>query len=118
MIENDSSQRELMRTILENRGFEVSEACCGRDGIECLAERDFAAIILDLRMPDGNGELVVQWIIQNRIHLRSRILIVTGEVMTPAMEAFLERLQLLMLPKPYLLADFVRIVEALAARGA
>jgi CheY-like chemotaxis protein len=115
VIEDDPSQRELVRTILEQRGFEVSEACSGREGIECLSQQDFAVIVLDLRMPDGNGEVVVQWVLQHRIHLRTRILILTGEMPSPALDDFLDRLHVLMLPKPYLLAEFLQIVESLAA---
>ena len=71
-------------------------------------------IITDLRMPGGSGEFVIQWILANRQHLRSRVLIVTGDLLSPGLEAFLEKVQIPMLPKPYLLADLIQLVEGIA----
>jgi DNA-binding NtrC family response regulator len=114
LIEDEQAQRELMRHVLEPRGFEVTEAENGREGIVHLETRDFAVIILDLRMPGGSGEFVIQWILANRIHLRSRVLIVTGDLLSPGLEMFLTKVQIPMLQKPYLLAQLIDSVEDLA----
>ena len=114
LIEDEQAQRELIRHVLEPRGFEVIEAQNGREGIAHLQKQEFAVIIMDLRMPGGSGEFVIQWILANRIHLRSRILIVTGDLLSPGLEVFLARVQLPMLPKPYLLADLIQLVEGIA----
>ena len=114
MIEDESAQRELVRHVLEPRGFEIVEAQNGVEGIRCLEGREFLAIILDLRMPGGSGEFVIQWILANRIHLRSRILVVTGDLLSPGLEMFLSKVQLPMLAKPYLLTQLIEAVEAIA----
>ena len=115
LIEDEPAQRELVRHVLEPRGFEVTEAQNGREGIAHLERCEYAVIILDLRMPGGSGEFVIQWILANRIHLRSRILVCTGDLLSPGLEVFLSRVQLPMLPKPYLLGQLIEAVERIAA---
>lgn len=115
VVDDDAAQRELMRTVLRNRGFEVREAVNGWEGIMSMGEREYAAIVVDLKMHRGNGEFVLQWMLQNRLNLRDRLLIVTGGHLDRGLEIFLERLQLRVLEKPYLLADLADAVESLAA---
>jgi CheY-like chemotaxis protein len=115
LIEDEQAQRELVRHVLEPRGFEVTEAQNGGEGIAYLERREYAVILLDLRMPGGSGEFVIQWILANRIELRSRVLIVTGDLLSPGLEVFLNKVKLPMLPKPYLLGQLIAAVESIAA---
>ena len=101
--------------MLEPRGFDVTEARNGREGIAFLEQKEFAVIVMDLRMPGGSGEFVIQWILANRIHLRSRVLVVTGDLLSPGLEVFLSKVELPMLSKPYLLAQLIDAVERIAA---
>jgi CheY-like chemotaxis protein len=114
LIEDEQAQRELVRHVLEPRGFEVIEANNGREGIAHLERREFAVILLDLRMPGGSGEFVIQWILANRMHLRSRILVMTGDLLSPGLEVFLNKVEVPLLPKPYLLASLITMVEGIA----
>ena len=114
VIEDEQAQRELVRHVLEPRGFEIAEAKNGREGILQLERREFAAILLDLRMAGGSGEFVIQWILANRIHLRSRILVITGDLLSPGLEVFLTKVDIPMLPKPYLLTHLIELVESIA----
>ncbi len=111
LVEDDTAQRELVRRVLEPRGYELAEAATGEAAVELLSHKDYAAILLDLRMPGGSGEWVIQWILTNRPHLKPRILVITGDLLSPGLDAFLERVQLPMLGKPYLLGDLVAAVE-------
>jgi len=115
LIEDEQAQRELVRHVLEPRGFDVAEAKNGREGIALLEKREFAVIVLDLRMPGGSGEFVIQWILANQIHLRSRVLVVTGDLLSPGLDVFLNKVEVPMLPKPYLLAQLIEAVERIVA---
>jgi two-component system cell cycle sensor histidine kinase/response regulator CckA len=114
LIEDEEAQRELVKRVLETRGYELTDAANGQEGIRKLSAGDYDAILLDLRMPQGSGEIVIQWIIANRPELRPRILVMTGDLLSPGLEAFLERVQVPMLPKPYMLADLVQAVAKIA----
>ena len=117
LVENEPAQRELVRHVLEPRGCSITEAGDGAAAIKELATGTFAAILLDLRMPHASGEMVIQWVLANRPEVKPQILVVTGDVLSPGLDAFLDRAQIPMLCKPYLLADLVSAVEKIIARA-
>lgn len=62
IIEDDENNMELIAFILQNYGFQTIKAWTGQQGIDqALTERpDF--IILDIQLPDMDGEMVLQTI--------------------------------------------------------
>jgi two-component system response regulator AtoC len=55
IVDDDRSIRELLSMHLEERGFGVAAAATGAEGFELAAEREPAAIVLDMRLPDASG---------------------------------------------------------------
>jgi DNA-binding response OmpR family regulator len=56
LIADDSSTiRELLRRTLTNAGFDVIQACDGREAVEAARSNDPDLIILDIQMPDMDG---------------------------------------------------------------
>jgi DNA-binding response OmpR family regulator len=60
VIEDDPTVRTLVKAVLEHRGNDVSVAETATDGQNLALENNFNMIILDLRLPDGNGYDVCQ----------------------------------------------------------
>lgn len=59
LVEDESSVRELLGVLLEVEGYEILEA---RNGVEGLLKAEFETpdlLILDLMMPDLDGERVL-----------------------------------------------------------
>lgn len=115
VIEDESVQRSLIREVLQPHGYELFEAENGEAAIRQLVRADFNAILLDLRMPGGSGEFVVQWILANRPDLKRRVLIVTGDVLSGGAQAFLNKVQIPLLAKPYNISELVKAVETMMA---
>ncbi len=67
VIEDDSTVRTLVKAILEHKGNTVSVAETAGDGEKLALENEFDIIILDLRLPDGNGYDVCAKIRENKI---------------------------------------------------
>ena len=118
LIEDDAAQRELVHHVLEPYGFEVREASTGDAGIKQIVENDFHALLIDLRMPKLSGEFVIQWVLANRPQLRERILVITGDLLSPGLDAFLASAKVPMLAKPYLLSDLVDAVKKIVGTAA
>ena len=57
-IEDHPEMIELVRLILERRGFEVHGAVGGKEGIEAASKDPPDLILLDLMMPDVDGREV------------------------------------------------------------
>lgn len=54
-IDDSPSLRQLVVLTLESVGYEVIEACDGRDAVAKLAGRDFHLFLTDLNMPGMDG---------------------------------------------------------------
>jgi two-component system cell cycle response regulator DivK len=59
VVDDKPSSRELLRTVLESSGYEVSEAGDGQEAVRIAQQIEPDAIFLDLQMPalDGFGAL-------------------------------------------------------------
>jgi two-component system cell cycle response regulator DivK len=59
IADDKASSRELVRTILENLGYEVQEAEDGIRALEAIRSETPDLILLDLQMPGLNGHEVL-----------------------------------------------------------
>ena len=55
IVEDDTNQRKLMQTVLEQYGYNVILASDGIDGLEQLDKKHIDLIILDIMMPKMDG---------------------------------------------------------------
>jgi CheY-like chemotaxis protein len=56
LVEDDSDQRESLAILLEDRGYNVTAAATGREGLDHLAHGLHPClIVLDLMLPDMDG---------------------------------------------------------------
>ena len=55
MIEDNESNAYLARFLLERRGHQVVVATTGAEGVSLAHASRFDLILLDLRLPDGDG---------------------------------------------------------------
>ncbi len=55
VVDDEDDIRNLLRTFLTKRGFEVVEAANGRDAIELSSGEPVDLILMDLSMPHING---------------------------------------------------------------
>ena len=61
-VEDDSPARFLKSRILERAGFRVVEAVTAADAVRSAAADDLRLVLLDLRLPDGDGFMVCEQI--------------------------------------------------------
>ena len=56
LIDDDSSSRHAMRTLLNDAGVELIDAASGEEGLEQMAKGKFDCIVLDLGLPGMSGQ--------------------------------------------------------------
>jgi len=69
LVESDPAAGRLFQGLLampEEQTFTLQQAGSVAEAVDCLARRDFAAVLLDLALPDGDGPDVVR-----RVHAAS-----------------------------------------------
>lgn len=78
VIDDDATQRLLIRRALEQIGFDIIEAEGGNSGIQQARERKPDLIILDVMMPDIDGFAVCRRVRADPTLAHTPILMVTG----------------------------------------
>jgi CheY-like chemotaxis protein len=65
VAEDNAVNRELIRELLELRGYEVTEACDGQEALEMLEASPPDILLLDLGMPKLDGFGVIKRVREN-----------------------------------------------------
>ena len=81
IAEDNAVNRELLRELLEIRGYSVVEACNGEEALRALGECLPEALLLDLGMPVLDGYRTVQRIRENPRWATLPVLAVTAYAM-------------------------------------
>lgn len=64
VIDDEFDIRNLLKEILEACDHKVETACSGNTGVEAIKNGDYDIVITDWTMPDGKGEVVVNFLIE------------------------------------------------------
>jgi DNA-binding NtrC family response regulator len=76
VVEDDSNQRNILKTILTGEGFYVEAADCGLRAIELLKANPFDLVLTDLRLPDVDGTEVLKEV--KALNIPCHVIIVTA----------------------------------------
>jgi two-component system NtrC family response regulator len=60
IIDDETSQRKILRGFLEKKGYRVLEASSGNEGVGLAAANHIDIILTDFKMPDITGEVVLE----------------------------------------------------------
>ena len=112
--------RDVVRRALEAHGFVVVSAEGVVAAKAVVMERDdLTGALLDIRLRDGSGLDLCEWIAANRPALAARAAFVTGSADAEALER-LAKLRCRILRKPFEIADLVALAaewEGVAPAG-
>jgi len=81
VVEDLELNQLLIRTLLDDFGFECEIAANGKLAIERLETKDFDIILMDLQMPEMNGFEATEYI-RNKLKLTIPIIAITADVTT------------------------------------
>jgi|GEM_PF-1930907 len=89
----------------------------GREGLEVLQDTDdFDVVVLDLMMPDVDGERVLQWMRDHAPHLVGKVLLITAGAFTQRSQAFLSTWAGDVLEKPIAVSTMRKKVQKVLRR--
>jgi len=119
IIDDERSVRMALRRYFERRGWQVTEAEDGAHALRLLEQPEASAydlVITDLRMPGRTGLEVHDWLAVKRPEIFGRLIIATGDVVSPEIQAFVQRTTRPVLEKPFELSTLAALVERVAGR--
>jgi two-component system response regulator PilR (NtrC family) len=80
VVDDESDIRELLGITLERMQFEVSSASNCASALAALRAGAFELCLTDMKLPDGDGLSIVEWIQQNRPQLPVAVITAHGNV--------------------------------------
>jgi DNA-binding NtrC family response regulator len=115
VIDDEASIRLALRRFLTRDGWRVEEAADGRIALEKLAEGPdgpphYDLLICDLRMPGVSGTELYDWLHANRPELIARLIVATGDAVSPDAADFVQRTACPVLQKPFELSELRALV--------
>jgi two-component system cell cycle response regulator DivK len=90
IAEDNPVNRELLRELLENRGYSVVEACDGPEALSMVEETQPDIVLLDIGMPGMDGYAVARKIRENPRPVRLPLLAITAYAMQGDREKVLQ----------------------------
>ena len=59
-VDDNATIRKAISTRMRSKGYEVTTAPDGKEALDLIAKRSFDLVLLDLEMPDMQGEEVLE----------------------------------------------------------
>lgn len=117
IVEDEKAIITALEIYLRQEGMEVQSVTDGEKALEVLREQDFDLIISDVRVPKLNGVALYDKIKAIKPHLAERFVFITGDVLTPATEAFLRASGLPHLTKPFGINQLREVIKKALEKG-
>ena len=116
LVDDESSNREILRIPLERAGCRVTEAEDGRQALDVLRYETFDLLILDLQMPIMDGREVFERVREMPMHSDMHIVILTAN---PSMvnDTIRDQADAVVL-KPINLREFLQLLQRLTSPAA
>jgi CheY-like chemotaxis protein len=114
LLEDDVELALALKGLLEARDFMVTTVTNGVDGLKEILALDFDAIVCDMMMPKMPGDIFYAAVGRAKPHLCQRFIFITGHQGDPKIAAFIEKVHGLVLYKPVLTDDLVRVINRVA----
>jgi two-component system NtrC family sensor kinase len=114
IVDDEPEIAEVLAQILSREGFDCDVATDGYAAQRLAAARDYDAVLCDLRMPELDGPTFLEWLRRERVQLCSRTVLVTGDTLRQAADAFVGGRPVI--EKPFVPDEVRRAVAGLQPR--
>jgi signal transduction histidine kinase len=116
VVEDEEPLRELVSEVIHALGHHVIEATTGYEALARLRERSYDLVVLDLRLPDVDGQAVWERALAPDPRLARRVVFMTGDIMSAETQGFLDEAGRPFLLKPFTMEEVGRVISEVLAR--
>ncbi len=117
LVDDEPVIRLALRRFFQRQGWAVDEAADGSTALSRLvgpAAAAYDVILLDLRMPGVSGEELYGRVAAARPEQARRVIVFTGDAVSPDVASFLDRTGCPVLNKPFELHELRALVDRVA----
>jgi PAS domain S-box-containing protein len=118
VLDDDATLRIYLEKALAALGYEPVIAASGAEAVELAATGDPGAVLCDHQMLGMSGIDVYEAIVADRPDLAQRFVMMSGDVLDPALEAFAATHEMTRLAKPFDLDTLERTLRSVMGRSA
>src|SRR4051794_462026 len=118
LVDDDVSLAAALKELLEAHNYLVTSAYNGMDALREVMEMDFDVIICDMMMPQMPGDMFYLAVKKTKPELCDRFLFITGHVDNLKIDEFLRTHDGLVVYKPVLTQELVRMMQLVMKRAA
>jgi PAS domain S-box-containing protein len=115
LIDDEPSMQQALRRLLQRNGHDITTAANGQEGLAALETRSYEVILCDMRMPDLDGPGFYRELERRHAHLVSRVIFLTGDVLSPEAQAFFAQVNCPRLEKPFKAQEVRRVIQEVLA---
>jgi CheY-like chemotaxis protein len=101
IADDESSMRSALERLLRRDGYQVEAVTNGQEALTACERREYAQILCDLWMPMVDGQGFYQALQRCQPQLCARVVFLTGDCLTPDVQAFLAQTRAPVLTKPF-----------------
>jgi len=113
VVEDEPAVGGLIADVLRDEGMRVDVLRDGESALDRVEREEYDLVICDLKMPGMDGQKFFQSLGKRRHPLQGRVLFVTGDVVAPRTQEFLERHRLPYVAKPFRVEELSRAVRGM-----
>jgi signal transduction histidine kinase/ActR/RegA family two-component response regulator len=117
VVEDEPTVARLIGDVLEDEGLQVDVLLDGREALQRVNRESYDLVICDMKMPELDGELLYQTLVQADSPVRGRFVFVTGDVLAARTRDFLERHRLPHLAKPFRVEELTEKIKSVLAEA-
>ncbi len=117
VVDDDENILNLERTILEQKGFEVTGAQGGAEALKVLAEKAFDLVLLDVMMPEVDGFTVCRKIKEDARLKDIPVIFLTAKGGGEALAEGFESGAVMYINKPFTANKLLTIVNTMLESG-
>jgi CheY-like chemotaxis protein len=110
VVEDEREIAETLCEILDQRGLKTEAVFNGQEALDRIARHEYDLVISDLRMPVLDGPGLYHALVQGHPEMIGRLAFITGDSLSPEIQAFLRDTKVPCLEKPFLPEDVLRLV--------
>jgi two-component system NtrC family sensor kinase len=111
LIDDEPGIAQGLRRLLQRSGHDVTLAANGHEGLAALSERAYDVVLCDMRMPDLDGPGFYRALERHHPHLRSRVIFLTGDVLSAEGQVFFAQSGRPRVIKPFKAAEVRRVIQ-------
>jgi CheY-like chemotaxis protein len=114
IVDDEPGIGEMLAEMVGKLGYRSEVKASGEAAQAALRERDYDAVLCDLRLPGLDGRALYDWMAEFRPYLCARIAFITADTSSASSHRFLTRVGRPVLEKPFRPVDLRQLLSQLA----